>query len=403
MRLMTELISLEDAQRLVTEAISPTAPERVPIDRASGRVLAVAAVAATDLPPFTSSAMDGFAVRAADAGSGSRLRVVDEAAAGSPAAATVSEGAAVQISTGGVVPAGADAVVPQEDVSHSEDEIVIRSPPSESAHIRPRGADVAASEVVLPAGALVGPGQVGALAAAGVTELQCAKRPRVGIVVTGSELRSPGEPLGPGQLYESNGLMLAAQLGSAGAIPAQLGVVPDDADEHVRTLERALLGFDMVITSGGASVGPHDLVREAQSQLGVREVFQGVAIKPGKPVGFGVRKKHHVFNLPGNPVSALVCFELLVRPAIATLLGMAETLPRYERGTLVAPVARLAARDHFVRAQTAGDDGSRELRVIGSQESHMIVAAASADALVRVDRGGGTIPAGASVPFLRLG
>ena len=179
----------------------------------------------------------------------------------------------------------------------------------------------------------LGPAQVGALAAAGIHEVQCAKRPRVGILVTGSELKQPGAELGPGEIYESNGLLLATALQLAGAVPAQLGVVGDDADELERAMERALLGFDMLVTSGGASVGPHDLVRETQAGLRVEEIFWGVAVKPGKPVAFGVRRDHLVFNLPGNPVSVLVTFELFVRPAVNALLGLPEPEPAFRQGS----------------------------------------------------------------------
>jgi molybdopterin molybdotransferase len=248
----------------------------------------------------------------------------------------------------------------------------------------------------------MGAAQVGALAAAGVTEVQCAKRPRVGILVTGSELRRPGDPLGPGEIYESNGLMLAGQLTSAGAVPAQLGVVPDDADEHRNAMEKALLGFDMLVTSGGASVGPHDLVRQVQAELRVEEVFWGVAMKPGKPVAFGVRRDHVVFNLPGNPVSALVCFEVLVRTAVNAMLGMPSPEPRHAHGTLGAPVARNADRDTFVRARTEAGAETIVLHPVTGQESHMIAAAAQADGLVVVPRGDGELAAGSAVRFLAL-
>ena len=405
MRRMSELISLDAAQGLVLGAIRPTSRERVPTDRAAGRVLAEPALARAELPPFTSSAMDGYAVRANDVTAGSRLRVVGESAAGSPAAVAVEPGTTVQISTGAVVPAGADAVVPVEQADADSSEIVVRTTPAPAQHVRLRGTDVGLDEVVLAAGSLVGPAQVGALAAAGLTEVQCRKRPRVGIIVTGSELRPPGTPLAEGELYESNGVMLAAQLVSAGAVPAQLGVVSDDVEEHERALERALLGFDMVITSGGASVGPHDLVRDVQRGLRVEELFHGVAIKPGKPVTFGVRKKHHIFNLPGNPVSALVCFELLVRPAIGALLGLDDPLPGFQRGVLSTPIEQLPAREQFVRARTRPGAAAlleRELEPVASQGSHMIIAAAQADALVRIGRGSAVVDAGADVSFLAL-
>jgi molybdopterin molybdotransferase len=255
---------------------------------------------------------------------------------------------------------------------------------------------------VLEPGARLGAAQVGALAAAGISEVRCAKRPRVGIVVTGSELRPAGQPLGPGEIYESNGVMVAAQLVAAGAVPAQLGVVQDDENSHRITIERALLGFDMLLTTGGASVGPHDLVRRVQAALRVEEVFWGVAIKPGRPVAFGVRRDHLVFNLPGNPVSALVCFEVLVRPAVNALLGIPDPLPTYAAGTLAAPVSRSTQRDEFVRARTASAPEGVALHPVTGQESHMIVSAAHADALAFVPRGSGEFPSGAEVRYLRL-
>ncbi len=259
-----------------------------------------------------------------------------------------------------------------------------------------------AGETVLEPGVLLGPGQVGALAAAGVSEVRATKRPRVGILVTGSELRQPGEDLEAGQIYESNGLLLATALQLAGAVPAQLGVVADTEDEHRRTMERALLGFDMLVTTGGASVGPHDLVRKVQSELRVEEVFWGVAMKPGKPVAFGVRRDHLVFNLPGNPVSVLATFELLVRPAVNVLLGLPSPLPAFRQGRLAATVRRNADRDEFVRATVTEDDGEPLLDPVLGQDSHMIVRAGRAAALAWVPAGEGELLAGAAVRFLPI-
>ncbi len=396
-------ISIAEAQRLVLERVQPLEAERVPIERAFGRTLAEPAVSACDLPPFPSSAMDGYAVRAADTATAPLdLAVVGRVAAGSPSPQPLAPGQAMAISTGGVVPDGADAVVPIERVREEGGSVSVSAAVTPGLNVRSRGGDVPAGSVVLEAGVRLGAAQVGALAAAGVAEVRCAKRPRVGIVVTGSELRPPGEPLSPGEIYESNGLMLAAQLASAGAVPAQLGVVHDDEDDHRRTMERALLGFDMVVTSGGASVGEHDLVRKVQADLRVEEVFWRVAMKPGGPVGFGMRREHPVFNVPGNPVSALVCFELLVRPAVNVMLGLSDPLPAYSRGALAAPVRRNATRDELVRARRERAGGSAVLRPASGQESHMIVAAAQADALVLVPHGAGELAAGAEVDFLPL-
>lgn len=400
---MSELIPLDDAQRLVLERVRPLGAERVPIERAAGRVLAEPAHAVVDLPPFASSAMDGFAVRSADtARAPLALPVVGEAEAGRPFARELGRGEAVRISTGAAVPAGADAVVPLELVEESDGRVALSAPAPTAANVRERGGDARSGATVLEPGVRLGPGQVAALAAAGVAELRCAKRPRVGILVTGSELRQPGEPLAPGEIYESNGHLLAAALGAAGAVPAQLGVVPDSRAELERATERALLGFDMLVTSGGASVGPHDLVRAVQAGLRVEEVFWGVAVKPGKPVAFGMRREHAVFNLPGNPVSVLVTFELFVRPAVNALQGLLDPLPSYHRGRLAAPVRRNERRHEFLRARTRRERDGIALAPLAGQESHMIVRAAPADALVSLEPGAGELPAGETVPYLPL-
>jgi molybdopterin molybdotransferase len=400
---VAELISVAEAQRLVLERAKPLEAERVPIERATARVLAQSAAAVVNLPPFASSAMDGYALRSADTASAPVvLPVVERIAAGSPASRSLAAGEAMGIATGGVVPEGADAVVPIEVVEENEEGLSVASPVMAGANVRDPGGDVRAGETVLEPGVALGPGQVGALAAAGVSEVQCTKRPRVGILVTGSELRQPGEALEPGQIYESNGLLLATALGLAGAVPAQLGVVADDEAEHRRTMERALLGFDMLITTGGASVGPHDLVRKVQAELRVEELFWGVAMKPGKPVAFGVRRDHLVFNLPGNPVSVLATFELLVRPAINALLGLPDPLPAFRNGTLAAAVRRNADRDELVRAARRRDDGVEVLEPLSGQESHMIVRAGRANALVWVEAGEGELAAGSPVRYLPL-
>jgi molybdopterin molybdotransferase len=398
----TQLIAVAEAQRLVLERAKRLDAERVPVGRAAGRVLAEDASSLVDLPPFPSSAMDGFAVRAEDAGAGARLPVVARIAAGSPAERELAAGEAMSISTGGSVPDGADSVIPLELVDGSDDSIEIREPVPAGANVRERGSDVRTGDVVLEPAIRLGPAQVGALAAAGVHEVQCTKRPRVGILVTGSELKQPGQPLGPGEIYESNGLLLATALQLAGAVPAQLGVVGDDSEELERAMERALLGFDMLVTSGGASVGPHDLVRETQAGLRVEEVFWGVAVKPGKPVAFGTRRDHLVFNLPGNPVSVLVTFELFVRPAVNALLGLPQPEPAFLRGALAAPVRRNAERDQFIRARSRREGNEVVLEPIAGQESHMIARAGRADALIEVEAGSGELATGAPVRYLAI-
>ena len=381
------------------ERVVPLPAEPVPVADAAGRVLAEDAEARVDLPPFASSAMDGFALRAAD--TPGVLPVVARIAAGRPAPRRVEAGEAMEISTGGVVPDGADAVIPLEYVVQNDNEIEIADPVAEAANVRPRGGDVHAGDVVRPAGLRLSPAQLGALAAAGLAELRCVRRPRVALLATGTELRQPGEPLGPGEIYESNGLMLAAALAAEGAEVERLPPIEDDEDAHRAALARGLEA-DVLVTSGGVSVGPHDLVRKIESELGVDEVFWGVAVKPGKPVAFGVRGRTLVFGLPGNPVSSLVGLELLVKPALRALQGLADPLPRFEAGVLGASLRRTAARDELARARSRLVDGRVVLDPLSGQESHMIARAAAADALVLVPRGDGELVEGEAVRFLRL-
>jgi molybdopterin molybdotransferase len=268
--------------------------------------------------------------------------------------------------------------------------------------VRPRGGDVATGDVVVPAGVRLGPAQLGALAAVGVAHVVCARRPRVAILATGSELARRGTPLELGQVYESNGLMLAAALAAVGADITALPVVADDESAHRAALERGLAA-DVLVTSGGVSVGPHDLVRAIEAELGVEEVFWRVAIKPGKPVSFGVRGETLVFGLPGNPVSSLVGCELFVKPALRALQGQRDPLPRLESGVLASPLQRNDGRDEFVRARSRLDRDGVVLEPLSGQESHMIVRAAAADAFVHVPRGDGELAAGSRVTWIRLG
>ena len=396
---MDALLSLEDAQAKVLAAVAAPVAETVPIDAAAGRVTAEPTQSFVDLPPFASSAMDGFAVRAADVPG--TLAVVEEVAAGSPSGRALPAGDAMAISTGGVVPDGADAVVPVEHVVQTENRVEIAGAVDMGANIRPRAGDVAAGQTVVEAGVRLGATQLGALAAAGVARLACARRPRVAVIATGSELVPPGTPLRPGQVYEANALMLAAALAETGAEVERLPSVADDEAAHRAAIERGLEA-DVLVTSGGVSVGPHDLVRRIEAELGVEEIFWRVAVRPGKPVSFGVRGATLVFGLPGNPVSSLVGCELFVKPALRALLGLPDPLPRYERGRLLAALRRSAERDDFIRARARFDGDGVVLEPLSGQESHMIVRAAVANALVHVARGDGMLEAGAVVPFIRL-
>ena len=388
---MTDLPRIDEALVLVLAHVRPLPLEDVPVGSAVGRVLGEDARAATDLPPFDSSAMDGYAVRAED--TPGRLRVVGHSAAGRPELGAVGPGEAVVISTGAVVPTGADAVVP---VERATGDVVVESV-GKGDNVRPRGGDTRSGDVVVSAGSPLGPPQVSALAAAGVAGVRCRRRPRVAVLSTGSELRAPGEPLAPGEIYESNSVLIAAQLGSAGAAATVFPVVADDAAATRAALEQAL-EHDMLITTGGVSVGPHDLVRATLAELGAQEIFWRVAVKPGKPIAFAVRGDSLVFGLPGNPVSSLVGFELFVRPALRAQQGAREPGPDFLPGRLAHGVRRNLDRDELVRARRSGD----QLEPLSGQDSHMIVRAAAANALVLIPRGEGELAPGAEVAYLQI-
>lgn len=342
--------------------------------------------------------MDGFAIRSED--TPGTLEIATRIAAGSPANAALEPGQAMGISTGGVVPDGADAVVPIEQVVERANTIEVAKAVSAGSNVRARGGDIRLRDEVIAAGRRLGVPQLAALAAAGLADVRCGRRPRVAILATGSELRRPGEPLRPGEIYESNGLMLEAALSAAGAIVERLATVADDEDAHREALARGLTA-DVLVTSGGVSVGPHDLVRRLEAELGVDEVFWGVAMRPGKPLAFGVRGSTLVFGLPGNPVSSLVGCELFVLPAIRALQGAAAPEPRFELATLGEALRRSPARDDLVRA-SIDLSANAVLRPVVGQESHMIARTAIADALIHVPRGEGELAAGSTVSYLRL-
>jgi molybdopterin molybdotransferase len=397
---MPELLSLSAALARVLERARPLDAEEVQIAEAAGRVAAEDARAAVDLPPFPSSAMDGFAVRSED--TPGRLPVVARIAAGVPAPRSLEPGEAMAIATGGVVPEGADSVIPIEDVVERDNAVEIGIAVGQGGNVRPRGGDVRSGQVVVARGTRLGPAQVGALAAAGLGRITCARRPEVAVLTTGTELRSPGRPLGPGEVYEANGVLLAAALAAAGGVVDVLPVVADDEGSHRAALERGL-DADVLVTSGGVSVGPHDLVRRVLAELGIEEVFWGVAVKPGKPLAFGTRGNTLVFGLPGNPVSTLVGAELFVTPALLALQGAAEPGPVFLGGRLATAVRRNEHRDEFVRARRRDSEDGVLLEPVPGQDSHMIARAAGADALVLAPRGSGELAVGESVRYLPLG
>jgi molybdopterin molybdotransferase len=394
-----ELLTREQALEHVLERCQPLEAEDVPLAELLGRFASEDVRSVVDLPPFPSSAMDGFAIRSVD--TPGRLPVVARVAAGVPPPRELRAGEAMSIATGGVVPGGADAVVPIEYVVEHDNEVEIPSPVAQSDNIRPRGGDLQQGAVVIKAGSRFGPAQIGAAAAAGLDRVACRRRPRVAVLTTGTELRRPGSALGPGEIYEANGVLLEAALTSAGALVDLLPGAVDDESAHRAGLERGL-SADVLVTSGGVSVGPHDLVRRVLAELGVEEVFWGVAVKPGKPLAFGVRASTLVFGLPGNPVSSFVSSELFVRPALLALQGASAPGPTFQVARLASGVRCNSRRDELLRARTVVSEDGVLLEPVSGQESHMIAAAASADALVLVPRGEGELAAGAAVRYLPL-
>lgn len=392
-------MTIDEALSRIIEHARPLPHEPVAVADAVGRVLGEPAVARVDLPPFASSAMDGFAVRAADAPG--ELPIAYRIAAGLPAPGALPAGTAAGIATGGAVPAAADAVVPVERVDDRGATVVIADPVAEGEHIRPQGGDVRVGATIAEPGSRLRAAQIGSLAAVGIDRVACATRPRVTVIATGSELRAPGSTLGPGQIYESNRAMIAAVLAQAGAEVEVLPVVMDDRAAHRDAIGRGLEA-DVLVTSGGVSMGDLDLVRLTEAELGVEEIFWGVAIKPGKPLSFGVRGETLVFGLPGNPVSSLVGALLFVTPALLARQSATRPLPSYAVGTASTSLRRNPHRDEFVRAVRSHDADATSLTPIRGQESHMIARAAAADAIVHVPRGDGEIPAGSPVRFLPL-
>jgi molybdopterin molybdotransferase len=416
------LLPVDDALDVVLENVRPLSVEDVALQSALNRYLGEAVAATLDLPPFTNSAMDGFALRHGD--TPGRLELIGESAAGSPFTGELGPGQAVTISTGAVLPEGADAVVPIEwvgSVTTGPTTGTIVDVPRLVPHdhsVRHAGSDVRRGDEVLPAGIRIGAGQIGAAASLGLSSLRCGELPRVAVLTTGSELRAPGARLGAGEIYDSNGPLLQAALTGAGADVTLIPAAADTRDAHRAAIERALK-FDVVLSTGGVSVGGHDLVREIERELGVRELFWRIALKPGKPLSFGVRSRtvrssthsrrpagqrpHErtiLFGIPGNPVSVLVCFELFVRPALAAMQGASQPRPVFTRATLTAAVQQNPERDEMIRVRLHGDGGVEPLR---GQQSHQLALSARSDGLARIPAGSAILAPGSEVSYLPLG
>jgi molybdopterin molybdotransferase len=395
MRRMADLLTIDEARAKVLGAITPLDADEVPVTGALGRVLAEGVVAALDVPGFANSAMDGFAVQAGPAGR--TLRIVGESRAGTPSPVPVGAGEAVRISTGAAVPDGADAILAAEDADDRGDAVVPGVDLAPGHHVRAAGEDLRAGATVLSAGTTLGPAELGLAVEAGRATVRVRRVPRVAVLATGDELVAPGEPLRHGQLHNSNAVTLGALARRAGAELVHTGEVADDAGATRAAIGRALEGADVLLLTGGVSVGPHDHVKPALAALGVEEVFWRVALRPGKPLWFGRRGAQLVFGLPGNPVSAIVCFLLFARPALAAMQG-APGPPERSRAVLGTTLPRQRSREEAVRVRL--EDG--RAMPTGPQGSHQLSSMLGADALAIVPRGEGQIAAGTEVDIERI-
>ncbi len=376
------MISVEAARARILAGLAPTPPETVALAEALGRVTAGPVRARLTQPPADVSAMDGYAIRGVDGAAGASLRVIGTAPAGHPFIGTVGPGQAVRLFTGSLVPEGADTVLLQEDARREGEIVTLLEAARPGRHIRRKGQDFAADEEVVPAGRRLGPRDIGLAAAANHPWLMVHRRPRVAILATGDELALPGEPIPPGGIVSSNAHALAALVQRAGGVPTVLPKAGDDP-AAIAAAADAAAGCDLFVTTGGASVGDHDLVQPALAVRGLVVDFWRIAMRPGKPLMFGRIGAAPVLGLPGNPVSAMVCALLFLVPALARLGGLAETALPTRRARLGATLRANDHRADFLRAALAADDtGELVATAFETQDSAMLKLLARADCLI---------------------
>jgi molybdenum cofactor synthesis domain-containing protein len=357
----------------------------MPLMDAQGLALAEDVLARFDSPPFDNSAVDGYAVRSVDAEAGRTFKVVDEAPAGRPAQKKVGEGEAVKIFTGGLIPEGADAVVMVESTSGWGEEFELRKAAGPGNNLRGTGEDVREGDLILRAGTEIGAPEIALAATQGYGELSVYPRPKVVVLSTGTELVEPGtRELTPGEIFDSNSFALLAQARETGAEARRVAAASDDADVLRNAMEEALESADVVVTSGGVSVGEKDLVKSTLLYLGVEQVFWGIKLKPGKPVFFGTRDDARFFGLPGNPVSAMVCFELFVRPALIKMMGLKDAQrPRIEV-YFDEDVENKFGRMHAMRVTLTRTERGWRAESVGAQGSGLVSSLTKADALALI-------------------
>jgi molybdopterin molybdotransferase len=396
------MISVEEARERILNPLRPTPAEIVALADVWGRVTAGPVAARLTQPPADVSAMDGYALRAADGEAGQTLTVIGAAPAGHPFDGAVSPGQAVRLFTGSVVPAGADSILLQEDATREGDTVRVNETVRPGRHIRRAGQDFTAGDIVVTGGRRITARDVGLLAAANHPWVTVHRQPRVAILATGDEIAMPGEPIPPGGIVSSNSHALAALVRSAGGEPVILPVAADTTTA-VAAVADAVSGMDMLVTTGGASVGDHDLVIAGLQTRGLQVDFWQIAMRPGKPLLFGQLGPVPVLGLPGNPVSAMVCATLFLLPALARLSGLPAAPPPVSTAVLGAPLAANDRRADHLRATLATGEGGRLIATpFPVQDSAMMRRLAHADALILRPPHAPALPAGAEVPLIRL-
>jgi molybdopterin molybdotransferase len=393
--------TVEEHRAVVAGLLSPLPVEEIPLADAHGRVLARDVAAPVALPGFDNSAMDGYAARWAEVSTAGqspvRLPVADDIPAGRTDVDPLAPGTVQRIMTGAPLPAGADVVIPVELTDGGTDVVEIRGVLPAGSHLRAAGEDIRAGAVALTAGSPLGSAQLGLAAAVGVTTLPVRRRPRVLVLSTGSELVAPGQPLLPGQIYESNSALLVAAVEEAGGEARRLHFVPDDVDQFLATVRSELAGADLLITSGGVSAGAYEVVKDAFRVLGTVE-FGKVAMQPGGPQGAGTVDGVPVVTLPGNPVSAFVSFEVFVRPALRRALGYTSPDRLHAPARLTGPLSSPAGKRQFLRGRYGGGEVSQ----VGGPGSHLVAHLALANCLVVVPEDVTELPAGAEVDVVLI-
>lgn len=401
------MLSVEEAGERILAAFARLSPESAPVLEALGLVLAEDVVASFDIPPLANSAMDGYAVRVADTTGASvnaprRLRISSNLAAGYVSETALEPGAAIRIMTGAPVPEGSEAVIQVELTEREADDVLVLAEVTARRNIREAGEDVQTGQTVLTAGTRIRPAEIGVLASLGLASVPCVRRPRVGILATGDELLEPGDPLAPGKIYNANAYSTAAQVREAGGEPLLLGIARDTRESLNEKIEQAIgQGADMIVSSGGVSVGDFDLVKDMLAAQGEIDFWQ-VNMKPGKPLAFGHLGGVPMIGLPGNPVSSMISFELFGRPAIQKMLGQPVAGRRKVDACMEDAYQKTDDRRHYLRVQVREHADGWRARLTGEQGSGILTSLTRANGIAIIPEAWEGVQPGQEVPVWLL-